>query len=66
MKKINMSQSLENFVAEQEIKLKEFKAWWIASNKDDPEGFPMVLDSDNNGLWLEMLNEFSLSFVQSK
>jgi len=61
-----MSQSLEDFVTEQELKLKEFKAWWIEQNKDDPEAFPMEFPNSNQGIWNEMIDYFDISWMQSR
>ena len=59
-----MSQTLTSFYIEQQEKLRLFEVWWIAQNKKDPDAYPMTMPDGNEGLWLEMLQDFDISWVE--
>ena len=54
-----MAQTLCQFVDEQRKVLLEFKAWWIKKNAETPDRFPLTMPDDNDGLWIEMLLNFT-------
>lgn len=50
--------SLEEFIGLEKERIARFEAYWKEMNKVDPVRFPMEFDSDNTGLWGEMLTMF--------
>lgn len=51
--KIMDKNSLEYFINETHIQLDGFKEAYLKKSSENPEYYPLVLDSDNVGLWLE-------------
>ena len=50
---MSQSQSLEQFLAEMRQDLVDFEKSYRKSHEENPEHFPLTLDGDNTGLWLE-------------
>ena len=48
-------EEFENWIVE---KLLEFTDWYSKMNKDDANSYPLTLESDNAGAWVEMFVSF--------
>lgn len=59
-----MTQALKDFCEEQRTEINKFEAYWLAKNKEDPETFPMIMKEGNEGLWWEMLQDFSSPWAE--
>lgn len=56
-----MTQSLEQFVAEVKADIEGFAADYRAQHAAAPEQYPLELNSDNTGLWLEFFVDYMTS-----
>lgn len=50
-----MAKSLDEFIEEMKKDLESFASEYRKSHAENPEHFPLVLDDNNDGLWLEFL-----------
>lgn len=50
--------SLDQFIAETEERLKNFREYWLEGHKNNPEMFPLELPEDNAGMWYEQFQYF--------
>lgn len=53
------SMSLECAVAEGYKQVSSFEQYWLKSNSEKPDMYPMILPGDNAGLWFEQMREHS-------
>lgn len=54
-----MSLSLNEFIADQENKLKAFEDHWRKNHQANPDMFPMTMKDGNEGAWDEQLDCFN-------
>ena len=45
---------IEYFIAETKEELDKFEANWRLKNAQSPEMYPLELEANNSGLWLEL------------
>lgn len=53
-----MALHLEQFVAEVEADIKAFAAAYTEQHAADPHRYPLALEGDNAGLWMEFFMDF--------
>jgi hypothetical protein len=56
-----MSTSLHEFAKDETERLQKFVTWYEAMSKIEPEKFPIIIPTENEGVWFEMLMDFNSS-----
>ena len=51
-------QTLNDFIKEEQARLRKFKVWWEKNHTTNPEHFPLQMEDGNEGLWTEQLAIF--------
>jgi P2-related tail formation protein len=51
--------TLNEFVTLMYAEIRLFRDWWTEQHKANPDGFPLEIHEDNEGLWWEFFNEYS-------
>ena len=57
-----MSQTLDEFLAEQKAELDRFETLWREAHDKNPNMFPLVMKDDNEGMWWEQLQNMPSEF----
>jgi hypothetical protein len=55
-----MKVSLDDFCGSEYKRLTAFREWYISMNKLNPVEFPLHIDEDNSGMWVEAFMEYDI------
>jgi len=47
--------TLDEFIKDAHAQVDAFEAMWLKNHIDEPHAFPMAVEEDNAGIWLEQL-----------
>ena len=53
-----MAQSLDQFMTDVRRAANEFEVQWRTKNAATPEQYPMILPTENEGLWFEFFFDY--------